>query len=186
MYPPGAARPIAGLPRACTLGACPPVRAPRTPWHATQWPHPVGLPPAPSLGRLRGAPPSLAPVWAARARLGRSRPSGPDAPVRAGRARPGRTRPPQRPRGAAPGAPPHQPPPWHPPAPRHLGAGAAAARLLTAVRPPTATQHSSPRVWRRARFFRLECSLFLVLSNLLSQLSGDGLCKPMLAAVCRT
>jgi len=113
--------------RACTLGSCPSVRAPRTPWRATQWParrggsHPVGLPPAPSLGHLRGAPPSLAPVWAARAR-------------------PGWPRPPQRPRGAAPGAPPHQPPPRHPPAPRPLGAGAAAARLLTSVRPPTATQ----------------------------------------------
>jgi len=81
MHPAGAVRPIAGLPRACTLSAYPPVRAPRPPCHATQWParpggsHPVCLPPAPSLGRLRGAPPSLAPVWAARACPGRPCPA---------------------------------------------------------------------------------------------------------------
>jgi len=88
MDPPGAGRPIAGRPRACTLSACPSVRAPRPLCYATQWParwggsYPVGLPRAPSLERLRGAPPSLAPVWAARARPGRPHPLNPHVALR--------------------------------------------------------------------------------------------------------
>jgi len=69
-----------GLPPCVHPRCMPPSACPSHALAPAQWParrggsHPVGLPPAPSLGRLRGAPPSLAPAWAARARPGRPRP----------------------------------------------------------------------------------------------------------------